>query len=570
MLDSRRPVRARHRAPREPAHRQPAARPLRPSGRPRPVALLPQPRRRPAAHLRPADDVRAADEQEPRGWRGDRQPVDLEGDRDRAEEGRGAQLRHPQAGRRIRRRDERPAQGHLRAALRHHGCRGRQRRRRRHARGNGCLARHRALPARHLSGAVGRRGPEGERRRDLRPAAADRRLAARKKRSSRKSSSSGCRSSPTKRWRRRSPRSIPSAGTRSRRTSFSRRSTISGRSIWRRSMRCAPVIHLRSYAQKKPIDEYKQEAFLLFERLLISIREEVTRVLMRAQVQFEAPPPLELPDFITQHIDPLSGEDDTADVDRRAGAFLSSLGISSLNIPTPDLPADENGDVAEPADQPQRAMPVRFGQEVQALPRAAGLTAERRRLAQVDRTQLRRAYRADEETVVRERLAAGPAGSGEPGRGDRDCPRAGEGRSGAQAVRPRRLPSRLRPRQRRGHCDDVPRRGAAAHSRRAYRRRADRRQIVRARLGGEAGPVRLVLRQRRDLLAAADRQGAGRRERPQRQLARRARPRGRAAWRAGGPHRGPRGDEDPRPQLRLRPDDRRSAAPRQARARARA
>ena len=34
------------------------------------------------------------------------------------------------------------------------------------------------------------------------------------------------------------------------------------------------VIHLRSYAQKKPIDEYKQEAFLLFERLLVAIREE--------------------------------------------------------------------------------------------------------------------------------------------------------------------------------------------------------------------------------------------------------------------------------------------------------
>jgi len=46
------------------------------------------------------------------------------------------------------------------------------------------------------------------------------------------------------------------------------------------------VIHLRSYAQKKPIDEYKQEAFLLFERLLISIREQVTRVLMKASVQF--------------------------------------------------------------------------------------------------------------------------------------------------------------------------------------------------------------------------------------------------------------------------------------------
>jgi preprotein translocase subunit SecA len=108
------------------------------------------------------------------------------------------------------------------------------------------------------------------------------------------------------------------------------------------------VIHLRSYAQKKPIDEYKQEAFLLFERLLISIREEVTRVLMRAQVQFAPPPPLELPEFITQHIDPFSGEDDTADVDAAAGSsLLSSLGIQSLNIPKPQLPMGEEGGVVE-------------------------------------------------------------------------------------------------------------------------------------------------------------------------------------------------------------------------------
>ena len=48
----RRPVRARHRAAREPAHRQPAARPLRPPGRPRPFQVLPVARRRPDAHLR--------------------------------------------------------------------------------------------------------------------------------------------------------------------------------------------------------------------------------------------------------------------------------------------------------------------------------------------------------------------------------------------------------------------------------------------------------------------------------------------------------------------------------------
>jgi len=104
------------------------------------------------------------------------------------------------------------------------------------------------------------------------------------------------------------------------------------------------VIHLRSYAQKKPIDEYKQEAFLLFERLLIAIREDVTRVLMRAQVQLEVGPPPELPDFITQHFDPLSGDDDSADIDFDTGAILSNL--PPLAIPRPDMPMPD-GELAQ-------------------------------------------------------------------------------------------------------------------------------------------------------------------------------------------------------------------------------
>ncbi len=107
------------------------------------------------------------------------------------------------------------------------------------------------------------------------------------------------------------------------------------------------VIHLRSYAQKKPIDEYKQEAFLLFERLLVSIREEVTRVLMRAQVQLEQMPPPVLPDFITQHLDPFSGDDDTADIDAATGAVLSNL-PPLANIPQPPLSHGEaQGGVVE-------------------------------------------------------------------------------------------------------------------------------------------------------------------------------------------------------------------------------
>jgi preprotein translocase subunit SecA len=108
------------------------------------------------------------------------------------------------------------------------------------------------------------------------------------------------------------------------------------------------VIHLRSYAQKKPIDEYKQEAFLLFERLLVAIREDVTRMLSRAQVQFEEPPLPELPAFLTQHLDPLSGEDDTYDLDAAArGLVAPAHPDDALNIPRPDMPALPDGVLAE-------------------------------------------------------------------------------------------------------------------------------------------------------------------------------------------------------------------------------
>jgi len=88
------------------------------------------------------------------------------------------------------------------------------------------------------------------------------------------------------------------------------------------------VIHLRAYAQKTPINEYKREAFALFERMLVLIREDVTKILSHAQFQFEAPPELpKMPDFMTTHIDPLTGEDNSADFD------AASMGLVSTRLP---------------------------------------------------------------------------------------------------------------------------------------------------------------------------------------------------------------------------------------------
>ncbi len=59
-------------------------------------------------------------------------------------------------------------------------------------------------------------------------------------------------------------------------------------------------IHLRGYAQKNPKQEYKREAFELFETLLQAVRTEVTRLLMTVEIrseeqieEAEAPPQLE-------------------------------------------------------------------------------------------------------------------------------------------------------------------------------------------------------------------------------------------------------------------------------------
>jgi preprotein translocase subunit SecA len=102
------------------------------------------------------------------------------------------------------------------------------------------------------------------------------------------------------------------------------------------------VIHLRAYAQRKPIDEYKHEAFQLFERMLAAIREDVTRTIARATFTMDQPDELAdipggLPDFITHHIDPFTGEDDTADIDAGTGNIVSRL--PPLQSERPAMPA---------------------------------------------------------------------------------------------------------------------------------------------------------------------------------------------------------------------------------------
>jgi preprotein translocase subunit SecA len=79
-------------------------------------------------------------------------------------------------------------------------------------------------------------------------------------------------------------------------------------------------VGLRGYGQRDPLNEYKSEAFELFEALLAKLRTDVVEQLMHVQIQTGEPPPelapRPLPAMHASHIDPLTGEDEMASAAR--------------------------------------------------------------------------------------------------------------------------------------------------------------------------------------------------------------------------------------------------------------
>ncbi|AXV16459.1 preprotein translocase subunit SecA [Neorhizobium sp. SOG26] len=67
------------------------------------------------------------------------------------------------------------------------------------------------------------------------------------------------------------------------------------------------VIGFRGYAQRDPLQEYKAEAFELFQALLANLREAVTSQLMRVELVQNPEPPQPPSVFDEQHIDPQTG-----------------------------------------------------------------------------------------------------------------------------------------------------------------------------------------------------------------------------------------------------------------------
>ncbi len=87
--------------------------------------------------------------------------------------------------------------------------------------------------------------------------------------------------------------------------------------LWREHLvmldHLSKVVGWRGIAQRDPLNEYKQEAYELFQALLANLRELVTTQLSHIELQIRQPEPPPAPDMsrlTTTHIDPTTGEND--------------------------------------------------------------------------------------------------------------------------------------------------------------------------------------------------------------------------------------------------------------------
>ena len=88
-------------------------------------------------------------------------------------------------------------------------------------------------------------------------------------------------------------------------------------------------IHLRGYAQKNPKQEYKREAFELFQRMLDSVRADVTRLLVTVQVRAQDV------EETAPHADVQNVRYHHADYDEALGQAAAAAGEAAAARPAP-------------------------------------------------------------------------------------------------------------------------------------------------------------------------------------------------------------------------------------------
>jgi preprotein translocase subunit SecA len=97
-------------------------------------------------------------------------------------------------------------------------------------------------------------------------------------------------------------------------------------------------IGLRAYGQRDPLNEYKREAFDLFETTLSGLREQVTTLLAHVELHLDQDQPIperEAPSAtLESHFDPISGDDQMAELE-----LTAALAPPRPSEPDPQDPA---------------------------------------------------------------------------------------------------------------------------------------------------------------------------------------------------------------------------------------
>ena len=144
------------------------------------------------------------------------------------------------------------------------------------------------------------------------------------------------------------------------------------------------VVGLRGYAQRDPLNEYKSEAFNLFETMSQHLREAVTAQLMRVEIM---PQPVEFDDDAAGDGSAQDRSDHRRRRDgarhgrrRNAGAAWHRGRQHGVRAGSTARSARAGRAQSEGSDhlgqgRPQRGLSLRLRQEIQALPRALRLTA---------------------------------------------------------------------------------------------------------------------------------------------------------------------------------------------------
>ncbi len=102
------------------------------------------------------------------------------------------------------------------------------------------------------------------------------------------------------------------------------------------------VIGWRGFAQRDPLNEYKSEAFDLFNSLVTSLREQVTGQLSRVEIMFQEPDQAgaqpfpgeapSLPPMFAQHLDPVTGENEFGRGSGSDGGAGPALGYAAQGL----------------------------------------------------------------------------------------------------------------------------------------------------------------------------------------------------------------------------------------------